>query len=463
MKPQWKVLFFTLVLFIVPFVWARDTLGVRSRSIHFADSDKTSLVAITLDQDIFLKAATQFRDLRIKDSRGGVQSHFEWRQVHSQSVTRRNEIASETVSAMPIEGGGFQIVFRIDSKRFPLPSKMPTPNGLRIRTPLYDFENRITVKGLDHSGKEELLAEGNLCDYKSVVDYRVDWINFNPKDFTQFKIVVQKPTLEQESTLLELSRKAGTAPLEKLNILRRPFRVDRVDFLIPEEVQMAGVAILDEMPPLSLKILEDSKTKQTVLEFVTGNNPIAGVKLLPHSANFRRDVHLESQYQTGIEHRWASKATGVLSRLDFQGHQNQSLKLDVAETRADPWRLVIDNKDSPPLEIEGLKLLVPRIQLVFLAQPGEKYHLEYGDNDAKSPVFDTDSIRKLLLQKVKPQNAQLGEIQEETGNTGSPLEFLWPLKSKALFGAIILGLGIILGITLMKAAKRVANDPNQTP
>ena len=464
MKTKLRPLLATLALILVPFVWAKETPGKRTRSIQFPDLVKTNLVAISLDKDIFLNAGNLFKDLRIKDSKGVVQSHFEWRLVKSKSETRRNEIASETVSAMPTEGGGFQIVFQVDSKRFSPPhSKMPKANGLRIRTPLFDFENRISVKGIDNIGKETPLAEGRLVDYKSVVDYRVDWINFNPLEFTKFKIVVEKPTLEQESTLLELSRKAGTAPLEKLNILRRPFRVDRVDFLIPEEVQLGGVAVLEEIAPLSLKISEDNKTKQTVLEFETGNSPIVGVKLIPKSTNFRRDVHLEHQYATGIEFRWLSKANGVFSRLDFQGHQNQMLKLDVAETRADPWRLVIDNKDSPPLEIEGLKLFVPQIQLVFMAQPGEKYLLEYGDPEAKSPVFDTDSIRNLLFQKVVPQNGQLGEVQLPTEDPASQPELKWILTSRTWFGVLIAVLGVILGITLIQAAKRITNDPKQTP
>ena len=199
------------------------------------------------------------------------------------------------------------------------------------------------------------------------------------------------------------------------------------------------------------------------MEIETGNNPIVGVKLIPKSTNFRRDVHLEHQYATGIEFRWLSKANGVFSRLDFQGHQNQMLKLDVAETRADPWRLVIDNKDSPPLEIEGLKLFVPQIQLVFMAQPGEKYLLEYGDPEAKSPVFDTDSIRNLLFQKVVPQNGQLGEVQLPTEDPASQPELKWILTSRTWFGVLIAVLGVILGITLIQAAKRITNDPKQTP
>ncbi len=464
MKNRMRPILFAFALILVPMALASEIPTLRTRSIQFPDSDKTNLVAIALDKEIFSKAAALFKDIRIKDSQGVVQSHFEWRQVKSKSETRRNEIASETVSAMPTEGGGFQIVFQVDTKRFPPPrAKMPTPNGLRIRTPLFDFENQISVKGIGNDGKEVPLAEGRLVDYKSVVDYRVDWINFNPLEFTKFKIVVEKPTLDQESALLELRRKAGTIPSEKLNILRRPFRVDRVDFLISEEVQLGGVPVLDEIDPLSFKVSEDIKTKQTLLEFETGYHPLVGVKLLPKSTNFRRDVHLEHQYATGIEFRWSSKAHGVFSQLDFQGNQNQALRLDVAETRADPWRLVIDNNDSPPLEIEGLKLLVPQLQLVFMAQPGEKYHLEYGDPEAKSPVFDTDSIRKLLLQKVVPQIAQMGEVQLRTEDPIGQPDVLSIMKSRAWFGILILVLGLILGITLIQAAKRVSTDAPKAP
>lgn len=135
MKTKLRPLLATLALILVPFVWAKETPGKRTRSIQFPDLVKTNLVAISLDKDIFLNAGNLFKDLRIKDSKGVVQSHFEWRLVKSKSETRRNEIASETVSAMPTEGrvsscfsSGLQTIFSPQSK-------CPKPMALGFEPP----------------------------------------------------------------------------------------------------------------------------------------------------------------------------------------------------------------------------------------------------------------------------------------------------------------------------------------
>ena len=139
------------------------------------------------------------------------------------------------------------------------------------------------------------------------------------------------------------------------------------------------------------------------------------------------------------------------------------MRLSVDETRLDDWRLVIDNLDSPPIGIEGLRLLVVPIQVVFVATPGQTYHLEFGDPAAQAPAFDLSGIEALLALKAPVLAAQWGEITESSSvaepelsgkNWGAIL-----LRQTWLLGMVLLVLGALLCVGLFRAAKQVGGPP----
>ena len=455
---------FLPALLWVPTLFGADPLNDRFRPIQIPAVTSPSLARVDFDKDIFQHSPSGFGNIRVRDSKGVVQSHVETRPTRSRSEIRKTMFGGKTVSAMPLEGGGFQIEVVIGENA-------PSPRGLRINTPLSDFENRVTIFGLNNQGKETKLAEALLVDYRSLVDYRVDSINLDAGDFKKFRIVVAKPTVQQESSILELGRKAGEPNAEKVNILKRPFRINSVDFFTTTELVLNEQPLLDEVTPESFSTFVDKDKKITVAEFETWGAPFGGVEIFPKTTNFRRNARLEyakriSDSKTDStlkqsEMEWIAVSQGSISSLDFQGHKSRNTRLECPESRQTKWRLLIENGDSPPVELESVKILTGKFQLVFLAFPGENYRLEYGDTQPNQAVFDTAAIQAMLQTKALPLEAQLGEVRMmEPVPEKKPAETWsqWLLHQKALFGVIVLVLAVILGFTLYQTAKRVDTE-----
>ncbi|RLS39376.1 MAG: DUF3999 family protein [Planctomycetota bacterium] len=426
------------------------------RDIQVPARNQPTLTTVTLDPAIFLKAAGGLADLRVVDGDGVVESHLTRRLTKPQSQERWSESQGETITAGPLEGGGFRMVVRLRPGQ-------GKPTRIRIVSPLHDFENRLLVEGMAADGSAQHLAEGVLADYHSMIDFKIDSIQFAPGNFREFRITVEKPTLLQEAALLELTRQAGKTETERVNIVRSPFRIDRIDFLSVEEVRGVDTPVTEtvELPGLSIKT--DLQKKQTVVEFQTGRQPLAGVELASPSGNFRRAARLERRVATAPAPAWRVMASGTLNRFSFQGSSHEQVRLSVDETRLDDWRLVIDNLDSPPIGIEGLRLLVVPIQVVFVATPGQTYHLEFGDPAAQAPAFDLSGIEALLALKAPVLAAQWGEITQTSSvadpelagkNWGAIL-----LRQTWLLGMVLLVLGALLCVGLFRAAKQVGGPP----
>ena len=125
---------------------------------------------------------------------------------------------------------------------------------------------------------------------------------------------------------------------------------------------------------------------------------------------------------------------------------------------------MIENGDSPPVEVESVKILGGKVQFVFLAQPGENYQLEYGDSQSNSAVFDTAAIQAMLRAKVAPFVAPLGEVRMMDPGPEQKVDwFQWLMRQKAFFGVVVLVLASILGVTLFQAAKRVNAESEHPP
>lgn len=456
-----------LSLLFISAIYAGDPRNDRVRVIKIPALSVASLACVELDKEIFQHSPSGFGAIRVRDSNGVIQSHLEVRPTKIQSETRKTYFSGKTLSALPIEGGGFQIEVEIGDDAI-------RPNGLRINTPLSDFENKITIFGVNNKGVETKLAEGILADYRSIVDYRVDSILFDAGQFQRFKILVAKPTVQQESALLELSRKAGSPNGERLNILRRPFRIESIDFFKTDQVSLKEELIREEMAPESFASFVDKKNKTTVVEFETWGGPILGVEIFPKTVNFSRKARLEygnlnSGSKTDLPEKesriiWTIASTGTISQLDFQGHKSRNTRLECPENRQIKWRIVIENGDSPPVEVESVKILGSKVQFVFLAQPGENYQLEYGDSQLNSAVFDTAAIQAMLQAKVSPFVASLGEVRmKDPGPEQKVGWFQWLMQQKAFFGVVVLILALILGLTLFQTAKRVNAESDAPP
>lgn len=445
------------------------TLNRWARPISVPAVDRPTLVAVELDGHAHRFARPDQSDIRVKTASGAPESILVHRPVQIRSRLVPAEFQADTVSAGPAAGGAFTMVIRLRPGQ-------PRPNSLRLVTPLRDFEKRVLVEGLAADGRAATLAEAVIADYSSLVDFRSDSIQFDPGQYRQFRVTIDTPTDRQESAIRELVRRAGKPLSERLQATTRPFRVDRVEFSGLTEVGDSEPAQWDRVAPPEWTVVHDAARRETLFQFDTGLRPLVGLELTGAEGNFRRSVRLEVPEKFRGATRWKTVASGVFSRLALGGDAQESTRLTFPESRHGTMRLVISNLDSPPIQATGLRMLAARVEILFMANPGQEYRLEYGDPRARAPAFDTSGIDAALAFGTTPARATLGQPVpgaqpdvpaqvEETANAQSPELAPVPPAGESLnrffnpwvFGVVLLVLGALLLVSLAQAASRLDN------
>src|SRR3989304_5567572 len=130
--------------------------------------------------------------------------------------------------------GSFRFGLRDDH-----PSPDPQPTGFRIVSPLRNFEQRVRGFGLDATGTEKsLVGDALIFDYSPYMDGSQNEISLPVNSHRRFRVVVDGVTSDQDSQLLELTRRLRSGReeerQERTRIQRRPFRIDRIEFLRDE-------------------------------------------------------------------------------------------------------------------------------------------------------------------------------------------------------------------------------------
>ncbi len=293
--------------------------------------------------------------------------------------------------AKPVAPDGLEIFFD------PPQDQAGPFDAVSIETPLRDFEQQVRVfSSADGQNWQPLSPpDGCVSDYSRFVDVRSVEIPISQTTDRHFRLVIDDVTAEQASQLSELTRHfRGTEETDHTDrtvVERRPLRVDRITLLSHRvETELQGAKKI-AYPTTDFQVHQDAKQKRTMLDFQTDGEPLTSLTLLTDQTNFSRTVTLQV-LSRAREDQWQTVSSATLARFSFQTLKKTELTLTFPEQRATRYRLIVENRDSPPVSIRGVEAEGPEYQLVFLATPGQTLRLEYGWPDAPAAVYDTAAI-----------------------------------------------------------------------
>ena len=118
---------------------------------------------------------------------------------------------------------------------------------------------------------------------------------------------------------------------------------------------------------------------------------------------------------------------------------------------------MIDDGDSPPIDVIGITIRGPAREAVFLAEPGGVYRLAYG-GDRAAPRYDTAAIRAAVGAGVAASPATLGP-ESNSVVPRAPDRPVGLLADGRFQLAAILVLVVILAAALFRAARRIDAAP----
>lgn len=451
-----------LLLVLSPLVSAATEPPVFrwQRDVELPGVTETTAVAVPLDEMIYAATRDGWPDVRLFDPQGRAVAYVIRPASETKSRTDRRFWPAEQTSARVEKEGGLvvELALRKDELQ---------PTGLRIVTPLHDFEHQVRVES---SADGATWVSGGppavIFDYSQFVDARNDRVPFSAGDHRRFRFHIADVTSEQESQLLQLHRRLRggkeTEQTERTTIARRPFRIDRVEFYRDEILPQATETKLAAYQPARFRQTEDVEKHLSLIDMVAGRQPITRINVETADTNFSRSVEIETEVdgEAGVR---KSRASGTLTRFAVGSLHKEELSLKVPEGRWDRCRLAIDNGDSPPLKITGIELAGPLYEVVFLASPGERYRLEHGSPTAEAGKLDTAALDAVLRKEGPPKSS--GTLSTPRENLAAPTKGPWrPWNDPNVLISTIVVLTLLLGLGLWRAAGRIkAEETGEGP
>lgn len=435
------------------------------KEVQAKPRDKEELLAVPLDSEIY--AATQngpanIPDIRVYDNAGREISYLLEKVSEKRTETIRRIWAARDIRLKTLDEGGLEIHVARDVK------DDPTVDGIRLLTPLRNFEQRVRIFGSEDGKKWEPLApQAVIFDYSRYMDVANREVPLPANSFKQFRIVIDNVTAEQESQLLELTRRLQGGEenerVERFAIERRPFRIDRIEFwhnVIQEHPR--GEKKVEYAFP-DYKVEHREKERQTVLHVRTERQPLTALAIRTTSRNFSRRAVVEVPVVQGVRTVWRPVGEATLARIDFRDLQREDLKVEFPEQRHAEYRLIIDNKDSPALELTGVAGEGNEYRLVFLAAPQTSYQVYYGAENIAPPRYDTAALSASLTKGYTPEQASLGAQQNNPLIGEAPISRVRTvLSNPVLWGVIVCLLVAVLAWGLYRAGSRIDALPKDS-
>lgn len=401
-------------LLAVSFTSAQNQLQF-AKPVKIAPQEQEELVALPLDSDIYAATQSRYPDLRVLES-ADKEVPFLVRAVTTKVGRKAKQVwTAKEIALHPLEDGGLEITFRIDLEKHP-----EQPQGIRLITPLRNFEHHVRIESsVDGESWQTLVGDGLIFDYSQFMDVQnlaVELPASQGEERSWFRITIEDVTQEQQSQLLQLSRNLSgekeTSRIEQLIIKRQSFRIDRIE-LWHDEMRLDTVRDQQVVYPLAVTRTEqDAEAQETHVYLESRREPLTQFTVETADRNFSRAARVEIRRDNSGKESWQSIGSATLVNLDFRSLHRESLSIDITEHRERDYRLVIQNRDSPPLSVENVTAHGKAYEVVFLAKPRVDYRLAYGSAKLAAANLDTAAIAASLKEGFDPITASLGDAVE---------------------------------------------------
>jgi hypothetical protein len=432
-----------------------------SKEVKVPALKQEELLAISLDTEVFAATQENLADVRLRDGEGKTVPYLLRRVQTTRARTTRTVWRARQLTAKPLPDGGLEIMVQIDEDE-----KVPPFNGLSLISPLRNFEQRVRVfTSADGQQWEPVGEEAVIFDYSRYMDVRNDSVSFPETAARHFRIVIDDVTAEQQSELVALTRRLRgneeTERTEQVMIDRRPFRIDHIDFWREVEHDRATGDEKTNYPVAAHRVEHDKKKQQTLVYIDVQRQPLTSLELETPAGNFSRHAAVEVERVQGVKRKWEKISEGTLSRVDFKTLKREKLSISFPESRHAQYRLVIDDRDSPPLEVTGINAEGNVYEIVYLATPDRRYELLYSSEDADAAVYDAATLQELLTERFRPTQAELGPQTAAEGSAAPAFKWSKVANNPLLLGGGIAVLVIALGWGLFRAVKRMDKLPSE--
>ncbi len=374
----------TMAHAIVPadFGFTRNLFAVYNETDHLAE--------VRLDAPAFALTQPGFTDVRLFTQTTGQDTPYVLEPVRtSREQTRR-------ASLSPVKADVRTVSDQITVVTIELPHDAPAAQGLEVRTPLQNFVRSVRVSGSDDNQFWRPLTEMAIFDYSQFINMRRTEIPLPANSCRYFSVEIVAATPEAIAPLTALLRDNRRDPAPATELLSTPFHAAGITVWHDRTTQVPDALELQEWPPVSVTISQDKRQHITEVIATTLGAPITRFEFDIPPGNFSRIVTVQvSAERDGIP-TWRTVADGILSSTLLPDYATNQLAVNFPEQRSPQIRLVVQNANSAPLNIAGVRAFGPIYRLFWISAARTAYVLAYGNDQIAAPAPDDAAIRAAL-------------------------------------------------------------------
>lgn len=403
-----------------------------------------SLYQIHLNDEIIQKTGAGLEDLRL----------FDASDKETPLVVIGNVPPFEAIETYPLEITGYDkdkssavVIMRLPQKHRPI-------SMLNLETPDRDFRKRAALSANDGDRTWKPLVEETIYDFSSQVNVRKTKLEFAPTDARYFRL-----------TLTDLDPRTADQPSIKLKYKDLDFSVNGAQKkeLRIHSVQGSTGMPAEKRPVYDQKTVTDlspalDKDGNTVL-LIPAGLPIDKVMLDVANPYYYRSVYLYGS-ATGQEDSWQFLANDVIYRFPLSSEQREERNvLEHHVPKQAYYKIVVMNKNNPPLVIKTVTLFRVQQNLYFIALANsDRYSLCFGNTRVKRPDYDLARfVNQDTLSRHSFERRELSALQAGSGprpTLGERVAGMEKLILKIVVVLLVIGMGFWLFTLLKKTPEK---------
>ncbi len=408
---------------------------------------------IDFDDEIYMHTQPDYADLRIFDNAEIEIPRLLEKARVMETETVRQRVPAEIIDFAEGPDNVISVVLMPTSREQP-------PTQLEIATPLTDFEKRIDIAGSnDQINWTPLAADQPIYDYSRYIDVRNTAVAIPAPTFRYYRVSIQNVTDLQTSPLMQFGRETSAAgdvrQFGTTMLARRDFRIDQIVLWAYTTEKRIKAERKQAYAVRRFEVKENPDATRTEIAIWTSRQPLTSFSIKTASRNFNRPVVVQRR-GTGPDNKgWVDIGHGTISNLAFPAITKTSVNIAFPEQRAEEYRLLILNGDSPPLEIMWVESEGNVYQAWFVGKPDVEYRLLYGNPHLPLPRYDVAAVAAGMGNTRNIAAAQLGGEEKNPAFSGLGLSGWAVLESRLLLGVAVALMVLGLGWAVFSTYRRV--------
>lgn len=413
---------------------------------------RSEIARLVLDADVFASTDDGYTNLRLFDARD--------REVPYHLQVRRCLKSRVAVDAVTVEVLNFkELPENCAEITVKLGDRAGSAVGLRLQSPVRNFEKQVTVYGSqDQVAWRRVAVNIPLYDYTRFLDLRNDTVNFLPQVFVFYKVEISNIMEKKDSPLVSIVRQkggsAGFTESEATSFQKENFRIDQVQMLLRREERRLEEIETGSTSVTNWTVAQDVDQKATVLTLAGRRQPWSALSFRAEDVNFSRAVTVEAK-AADAGAAWRPVAAGQIRSIHAGLAQQDELRVafDAGPVRVDQYRVTIFNKDNPALLINGITAEENHYEVLFFPKQDVAYALFYGGPGRNAPQYDVAQV--LSAVPLGTGDDWRAGSEEENPDYQPGAASSAAFNSKRLFVAALLIMVVALVFVVVRLVKKV--------